>query len=180
MVQPLEGSRAKGWESKDIKLTAQTPMANGRQIRKGKGETICTEVQRVRSSSNSSKKGGQQINAERTPLVIPTIDTSTSTIFPLHIHPYRFAFDIHLLSRRSSFLFPTRTIPGRHRVRTASQIALTYIFTMAQYFFDLLYNFTDCMCCFPSSPQLKINNRSFKLLRLLGEVRIPTVSWPEA
>lgn len=41
---------------------------------------------------------------------------------------------------------------------------------MAQYFFDLLYNFTDCMCCFPSTPQLKINNRSFKLLRLLGEV----------
>ncbi|EEP76680.1 conserved hypothetical protein [Uncinocarpus reesii 1704] len=40
---------------------------------------------------------------------------------------------------------------------------------MAQYFFDLLYTFTDCMCCFPSSPQLKINNRSFKLLRLLGE-----------
>ncbi|KAL2862096.1 kinase-like domain-containing protein [Aspergillus pseudodeflectus] len=40
---------------------------------------------------------------------------------------------------------------------------------MAQYFFDLLYNFTDCMCCFPSSPQLKINNRSFKMLRLLGE-----------
>ncbi|KAL4989872.1 kinase-like domain-containing protein [Aspergillus falconensis] len=40
---------------------------------------------------------------------------------------------------------------------------------MAQYFFDLLYNLTDCMCCFPSSPQLKINNRSFKLLRLLGE-----------
>ncbi|KAL4888640.1 MFS general substrate transporter [Aspergillus ambiguus] len=40
---------------------------------------------------------------------------------------------------------------------------------MAQYFFDLLYNFTDCMCCFPSTPQLKINNRSFKLLRLLGE-----------
>ncbi|KAL4902562.1 hypothetical protein BDW74DRAFT_169459 [Aspergillus multicolor] len=40
---------------------------------------------------------------------------------------------------------------------------------MAQYFFDLLYNFTDCLCCFPNSPQLKINNRSFKLLRLLGE-----------
>ncbi|KAH8433689.1 putative serine/threonine protein kinase ENV7 [Aspergillus melleus] len=40
---------------------------------------------------------------------------------------------------------------------------------MAQYFFDLLYNITDCMCCFPSTPQLKINNRSFKLLRLLGE-----------
>lgn len=42
---------------------------------------------------------------------------------------------------------------------------------MAQYLFDLLYTLTDCMCCFPSSPQLKINNRSFKLLRLLGEVR---------
>jgi serine/threonine kinase 16 len=41
---------------------------------------------------------------------------------------------------------------------------------MAQYLFDLLYTLTDCMCCFPSSPQLKINNRSFKLLRLLGEV----------
>ncbi|KAL2004921.1 hypothetical protein VTN00DRAFT_2771 [Thermoascus crustaceus] len=40
---------------------------------------------------------------------------------------------------------------------------------MSQYFFDLLYTFTDCMCCFPNSPQLKINNRSFKLLRLLGE-----------
>ncbi|PGG95393.1 NAK protein kinase [Polytolypa hystricis UAMH7299] len=40
---------------------------------------------------------------------------------------------------------------------------------MAQYFFDLLYTFTDCMYCFPNSPQLKINNRSFKLLRLLGE-----------
>ncbi|PYH46621.1 putative serine/threonine protein kinase ENV7 [Aspergillus saccharolyticus JOP 1030-1] len=40
---------------------------------------------------------------------------------------------------------------------------------MAQYFFDLLYSFTDCMCCFPSTPQLKINSRSFKLLRLLGE-----------
>ncbi|KAH8701015.1 kinase-like domain-containing protein [Talaromyces proteolyticus] len=40
---------------------------------------------------------------------------------------------------------------------------------MAQYLFDLLYTLTDCMCCFPSSPQLKINSRSFKLLRLLGE-----------
>jgi serine/threonine kinase 16 len=43
---------------------------------------------------------------------------------------------------------------------------------MAQYFFDLLYTFTDCMCCFPHSPQLKINNRSLKLLRLLGEVQL--------
>ncbi|PYH77771.1 kinase-like protein [Aspergillus uvarum CBS 121591] len=40
---------------------------------------------------------------------------------------------------------------------------------MAQYFFDLLYSFTDCMCCFPSTPQLKINSRGFKLLRLLDK-----------
>lgn len=51
---------------------------------------------------------------------------------------------------------------------------------MAQYFFDLLYNFTDCMCCFPSSPQLKINSRSFKLLRLLGEVRTLQHFWDSA
>ncbi|TGO42713.1 hypothetical protein BHYA_0006g01160 [Botrytis hyacinthi] len=40
---------------------------------------------------------------------------------------------------------------------------------MAQYFLDLLYTLTNCMSCFPGSPQLKINNRSFKILRLLGE-----------
>ena len=129
---------------------------------------------------NSSKKGGQQINAERTPLVIPTIDTSTSTIFPLHIRPYRFAFDIHLLSLDDppfySLRAPSRTPPGPYSIPDCIDVHLT----MAQYFFDLLYNFTDCMCCFPSSPQLKINNRSFKLLRLLGEVRVPTVSWSEA
>jgi hypothetical protein len=27
--------------------------------------------------------------------------------------------------------------------------------------------------CFPSSPTLKINSRSFKILRLLGEVHTP-------
>ncbi|KAH6671413.1 kinase-like domain-containing protein [Halenospora varia] len=40
---------------------------------------------------------------------------------------------------------------------------------MAQYFLDLVYTLTNCMSCFPGSPQLKINNRSFKILRLLGE-----------
>ncbi|KAL8740261.1 MAG: hypothetical protein Q9190_007015, partial [Brigantiaea leucoxantha] len=40
---------------------------------------------------------------------------------------------------------------------------------MAQYLMDLLYSLTNCIFCFPGSPQLKINNRSFKLLRLLGE-----------
>ncbi|KAH8815099.1 kinase-like domain-containing protein [Xylogone sp. PMI_703] len=40
---------------------------------------------------------------------------------------------------------------------------------MAQYFQDLLYTITNCISCFPGSPQLKINSRSFKILRLLGE-----------
>jgi serine/threonine kinase 16 len=42
---------------------------------------------------------------------------------------------------------------------------------MAQVLFDLLSSFGSCLNCFPSSPTLKINNRSFKILRLLGEVR---------
>ena len=29
----------------------------------------------------------------------------------------------------------------------------------------------NCLYCFPNSPQLKINNRNFKLQHLLGEVR---------
>lgn len=41
---------------------------------------------------------------------------------------------------------------------------------MSQSFYDLLYSLSNCLFCFPGSPQLKINNRSFKLLRLLGEV----------
>ncbi|KZF26007.1 kinase-like protein [Xylona heveae TC161] len=40
---------------------------------------------------------------------------------------------------------------------------------MAQFFLDLAYSLTNCICCFPGSPQLKINNRSFRMLRLLGE-----------
>lgn len=35
---------------------------------------------------------------------------------------------------------------------------------------DVVYSFTNCMVCFPESPNLKINSRSFKILRLLGEV----------
>lgn len=41
---------------------------------------------------------------------------------------------------------------------------------LAQYFFDLVYSFGNCLSCFPGSPTLKINSRSFKILRLLGEV----------
>ncbi|KAJ2992548.1 hypothetical protein NUW58_g2129 [Xylaria curta] len=40
---------------------------------------------------------------------------------------------------------------------------------MAQLFQDLLYSFGNCLNCFPGSPTLKINSRSFKILRLLGE-----------
>ncbi|KAJ5114546.1 hypothetical protein NUU61_000305, partial [Penicillium alfredii] len=61
---------------------------------------------------------------------------------------------------RTSYLSTPPLVTSRRNPATS---------TMAQYFFDLLYNFTDCMCCFPSTPQLKIKNRSFKLLRLLGE-----------
>ncbi|KAJ4296026.1 Serine/threonine-protein kinase env7 [Collariella sp. IMI 366227] len=40
---------------------------------------------------------------------------------------------------------------------------------MAQMLFDLLSSLGSCLNCFPSSPTLKINSRSFKILRLLGE-----------
>ncbi|KAH7123766.1 serine/threonine protein kinase-like protein [Dendryphion nanum] len=41
--------------------------------------------------------------------------------------------------------------------------------SLGSYFLDVVYSFTNCMVCFPGSPQLKINSRSFKILRLLGE-----------
>src|ERR1700761_6664086 len=40
---------------------------------------------------------------------------------------------------------------------------------MASVFLDIFYSITSCLACFPSSPQLRINSRSFKILRLLGE-----------
>lgn len=42
---------------------------------------------------------------------------------------------------------------------------------MAQILADLFYSFGNCLNCFPGSPMLKINSRSFKIQRLLGEVR---------
>lgn len=41
---------------------------------------------------------------------------------------------------------------------------------------DVFYSLTNCVFCFPASPQLKINSRSFRMLRLLGEVRAVTTS----
>ncbi|KAG6187362.1 hypothetical protein E4U36_008100 [Claviceps purpurea] len=40
---------------------------------------------------------------------------------------------------------------------------------MAQFVLDFFYSFGNCLNCFPGSPTLKINRRSFKILRLLGE-----------
>ncbi|CCU78988.1 serine/threonine protein kinase [Blumeria hordei DH14] len=40
---------------------------------------------------------------------------------------------------------------------------------MAQYITDIVHALTNCMGCFPGTPTLKINNRSFKIARLLGE-----------
>ncbi|OAA43216.1 Protein kinase-like domain protein [Metarhizium rileyi] len=40
---------------------------------------------------------------------------------------------------------------------------------MAQLVLDLFYSLGNCLNCFPGSPTLKINGRSFKILRLLGE-----------
>lgn len=42
---------------------------------------------------------------------------------------------------------------------------------MAQLLGDLLASLGNCLNCFPGSPTLKVNSRSFKILRLLGEVR---------
>ena len=44
---------------------------------------------------------------------------------------------------------------------------------MAQMLLDLFYSFGNCLNCFPGSPTLRINNRSFKIQRLLGEVSFP-------
>lgn len=41
---------------------------------------------------------------------------------------------------------------------------------LSSYIMDLLWSFTNCLNCFPSNPALSINGRSFKILRLLGEV----------
>ncbi|RMZ92695.1 hypothetical protein DV736_g24, partial [Chaetothyriales sp. CBS 134916] len=40
---------------------------------------------------------------------------------------------------------------------------------MAQALLDVFYSLSNCLFCFPASPQLKINSRSFRMLRLLGE-----------
>lgn len=50
--------------------------------------------------------------------------------------------------------------------------------TMASYIMDLLSTLTNCLACFPRSPNLKINSKTYKMLRLLGEVSNPLLSPP--
>lgn len=40
---------------------------------------------------------------------------------------------------------------------------------LSSYVADFFWQLTQCFNCFPSSPALKINGRSYKILRLLGE-----------
>jgi len=40
---------------------------------------------------------------------------------------------------------------------------------MGSILLDIFYSISSCLVCFPSTPQLRINSRSFKILRLLGE-----------
>lgn len=44
--------------------------------------------------------------------------------------------------------------------------ALTHL---SSYILDALWSLSNCFSCFPSTPTLRINNRPFKILRLLGE-----------
>ncbi|KAJ8605481.1 hypothetical protein MRB53_041426 [Persea americana] len=41
--------------------------------------------------------------------------------------------------------------------------------TLTSYTLDALWHLTNCFNCFPSNPSLRLNGRSFKILRLLGE-----------
>lgn len=51
----------------------------------------------------------------------------------------------------------------------ASKPPATMSAALSSYILDALWSLTNCFNCFPSNPALKINGRSFKILRLLGE-----------
>lgn len=59
------------------------------------------------------------------------------------------------------------------RASSMQQQQHTHLGAMSQMIMDLLSSLTNCFFCFPGSPQLKINNRSFKMQHLLGEVGRP-------
>ena len=64
----------------------------------------------------------------------------------------------------------SRSLLGHPPRRRYSRCALPALSEMAQTLLDIFYSLSNCLFCFPGSPQLKINNRSFRMLRLLGEV----------
>ena len=79
---------------------------------------------------------------------------------------------LNALNRPRVHVFPGVKLPAPQTNTTASGITTT-MGSLGTYFLDVVYSFTNCMVCFPSSPHLKINSRSFKILRLLGEVSFP-------
>lgn len=57
---------------------------------------------------------------------------------------------------------------ARRKPRIMSQ-APTLVTQFSHYVLDGLWQLSQCCNCFPSNPSLRINGRSFKILRLLGE-----------
>ena len=77
--------------------------------------------------------------------------------------------DVDVLDPPRVHAFSGIKLPAPQTNTTAIAITAT-MGSLGTYFLDVVYSFTNCMVCFPSSPHLKINSRSFKILRLLGEV----------
>jgi hypothetical protein len=71
---------------------------------------------------------------------------------------------------QTSSALSSRTVNSFANSRCRNRTTTGTMGSLGTYFLDVVYSFTNCMVCFPSSPQLKINSRSFKILRLLGEV----------
>lgn len=101
---------------------------------------------------------------------------------------YNFFGHVTSWNHFSRYAFPpTSTISNwppscrQHRSRRVAflsmqQLQHTHLGAMSQVVMDLLSSLTNCLFCFPGSPQLKINSRSFKMQHLLGEVsRLSTV-----
>lgn len=108
--------------------------------------------------------------------------------FSVQIYP-RFTLP-HFVERRDADLDSVRGDHDRERWVTNSTFCLKHFRSLSQgpqaihivgimsalssYLFDIGYSIINCMSCFPSSPNLKVNGRSFKILRLLGEVSMPS------
>lgn len=75
-------------------------------------------------------------------------------------------------NQRRGAVFREDLVPLHRKARDARRRNLTA--AMAHLIQDLVYSLGNCLNCFPGSPTLKVNGRSFKILRLLGEVRGPS------